>query len=407
MSACSLETLETADFRFYGAAAHGGGAAPLALEVMEYDLFIRISNTRRRKLEPEVDAYLGAYIKSDKALDGCVRTFEGQTGVTHAVYAHNMAAGGEFPFRWVLELTAAMKTPLITVNPQNRDIPFDMALITLTAKDAGRFNIPMFINLYPVARGLGYNPAEYVRFFRNARAVFNEHAPNAAIIWSVNGDDVFTTEAFYPGAEYADWVGIGALANISDRRHNDVMRLINHFYFQHQHNHPVIVTGLGVSHYTTATFSFHTRQAAEEMERIYASIALNFPRIKAVVYANYDGNDVGNGGNPNNYRITGERLLIDTYKRITTDNRFTAAVDEKGEGSRDVTVKSPFRVIERNGAFFIPRLGVADMFFRNPKRLEGAEVFINDGVYYPLRLLEVYENFKITIDDERRIITIN
>jgi len=379
------------------------GTTPLPYEITRFNLFVTRTNLELRKLEPESGIYLGAYINSDRAIGGTITAFEELMGVSHAIYAHTMDAGSEFPFTWVLELASTMKTPLITIHPAYRFAPFDLHLIEQTARDAGKFNFPLFINLFPVSRYMNYNAVEYVAFFRRAREIFAEHAPNAALIWSVHFEDVFNTEPFYPGNNYVDWVGISAFANISDGQHIDIMRHISHFYFRFQHEHPIIITQLGVSYFTTTNFTFHTRQAAAEIERIYNTVANNFPRIKAIVYASFDNTDFQNGRGLNNFRITGELPLIESYARVTSGHNFLSTIDEHAQGN--VTLKSPFQVAEKNNSYFLPKNALVFDLEIDIEPLHVAQIEIGGNYYVPLQLIVQHKNLKYYINREIGAIT--
>jgi hypothetical protein len=389
------------------AAVYGTADLPLAAETASFDLFIYQSETELRKYEPKNGVYLGAYIKSDRALGGSIADFERKMDAPHALYAHRMEAGGDFPFRWILELAATMKTPLITVVPADNFAPFDLEPIKQTAADAGRFNLPIFINLYPFSRELGYNAAEYTDFFRKASAIFAETAPNAAIIWSVHYESVFGCEPFYPGADYVDWVGIAVFSDIRHGEHECIMRHINHLYLRFQREHPIIITGLGVSYYTTENFTFHTRQAAAVIERVYDSISTSFPRIKAVVYSSFDNTDFNTGRRLNNYRITGEPPLIEAYSRAVSGERFLSLVDENTDARHGVTVKSPFRITEKNGTLFLPRNALTfDLETVDANLFANAEMPINGETHYSFRLFIIHTSLKHHIDYRLRVITI-
>jgi len=378
-----FESAETAQ-------VNAGTMQPLVIEENRLDVLIMNAGIMRRRFEPQSGIYIGAYIESDMAVNG-VAAFEELTGVEHAIFANSMIAGEEFPFRWILELAAVRRTPLLTIQPYDRHDPFDMERITKTAQNAGFFNLPIFVNLFPVSRVMGYEAQEYVAFFREAREIFARYAPNAAIVWSVHFEDVFArAENFYPGEEYVDWAGVAAFSNINnDGEHIDVMRHIGYFYFLFQREHPIMITALGVSYFTTANFSFHTQQAADEIVRVYNALAAGFPRIKAVVYASFDATDFDTGRNLNNYRITGEPPLIEAYGRVLANSRFLNVVDENGEGRDDVTIKSPFQIAEVNGVLFLPIESlIQDFRFLNTTLLEGAHKMIGGNKYVSLQILQ-------------------
>jgi len=381
---------------------------PLSENLRFFNLQIKRNDVRLRKFEPVTGVYLGAYIQSDRVVKDNINEFEELIGVHHAIYAYNKAAGADFPFTWVLELAALMKTPLITIHPSDRFAPFDIHLIEQTAKDAGRFNIPMFINLFPVSRNMNYNAIEYVSFFRRARELFSEHAPNAALIWSVHFEDVFSAEQFYPGSDYVDWVGINAFSNIAENnKHTDIMNHISHFYFRFQYSHPIMITQLGVSYFTTNGFTFRTHQAAAEIERIYESITNNLPRIKAIIYASFDQTDFYSGRNLNNYRITGETPLIESYARAVSGERFLSLLEEQMTSNNYVTLKSPFQIVQKNGIFYISENSlIFDLNIKENDKFNGFEKVINDTAHLPFQIVLYYMNMSYILNSQTYTFTI-
>ncbi|MDR2183703.1 MAG: hypothetical protein LBE55_05970, partial [Clostridiales bacterium] len=174
-------------------------------EIVPLDLQIEIENHALGMYEPAVGGFIGAYIKRDATARG-IRAFEADTGVNHAIFAYTMTLGGEYPLRWVLENIAGSKMPFIIVMPPEAGDVYDMGLLAEFARETGRFDVPVFVNLFPVVEGHRFVPTEYIAFFREARGVFAEYAPNVALVWGFDAQSMVFSTQFYPGRGAADWI---------------------------------------------------------------------------------------------------------------------------------------------------------------------------------------------------------
>ncbi|MCL2699225.1 MAG: hypothetical protein FWE68_02845, partial [Defluviitaleaceae bacterium] len=247
----------------------------------EITLFVESANYRLSLHEPPAGLYLGAYILSNPAIDFCITRFEAATGKPHAIYSYYTSAGETVPAAWLLECMARHKIPNIIVSSE---LNASDDMLEQTARAIGEFRMPMFIHPVPVERR--FDPDQYRLFFRRAAEIFREHAPEAAIVWTVKAEDAFDSMRFYPGDGYADWAGISLRRSITEDRDYDsaMMGAFEHFYYSFQRSKPIMLTEFAVSHRSGIDMAYRIPLAVDEISRVYGEFPREFPRLKAIVY---------------------------------------------------------------------------------------------------------------------------
>lgn len=373
-----------------------------------YDLKIRTNDLKLSKYEPETGCYAGAYILSDKIVDGDISNFEKETGKEHAIYTNNITLGGEFPEKWFLECIAQMKTPCITIDSPDWHDPYDIELLTKTAEEIGAFNLPVFVRLYPYSKGMGYTAKDYVEFYKQARGIFQELAPNAALVWSVYFEDVYDCGSFYPGDDYVDWVGISVFLDIiNGGEHKDALNYINYFYYNYQKLKPVMLSELGVSHFTTEDNSYHTAQAAEEIKKLYFAVRKSYPRIKAVIYADLNLAESSKERNSNDYSIMSEDLLKNTYSASVSAAAFLSEVDPVQSNAVPITIRSPFPAYYKDEEYYIAHKTLEhDLRLQDLHLLSGKHVLIEGEKYYSMATVNSYSYIDFFVDNETDVMVI-
>lgn len=373
-----------------------------------YDLKIRTTDLKLSKYEPVTGCYAGAYILSDKIIGGNISNFEKQVGKEHAIYSYNMVAGAEFPEKWFLECVAEMKTPSITINPLNLYNPYNLELLTKTAKEVGAFNLPVFIQLYPYSKGMGYAADDYVKFYKQAKAVFKELAPNAALVWSVYFEDVYDCGAYYPGDDCVDWVGISIFLDVTgDGQYADAINYINYFYYNYQKLKPIMVSELAVSHFTTQSNAYYISQAADEINKLYGAIRKSYPRIKAVMYIDLNLVEPAKGKNLNDYSITNDDTLKHTYSAAVSGALFLSDLDPVQDAYAKITIKSPFPAYYKGGEYYIAHKTLEhDLNLPDLQLLSDKAVLIEGEKYYTMAAVNSYRSIDFFVDNETYVMVV-
>jgi len=287
-------------------------AAPAATpEPKAYALLVHDSAYAPARYEPVDGCYLGAYILEAVSVEGSIPAFERRTGKSHAIYVNEMPLGGTYPVSWVLSCIANGKTPYLIVNRPNSYAPFDLALLEQTARDAGAFDVPVFIELLPYAKAEKYSRAEYLAFFAAARAQFSLDAPNAVLVWCA--EEAEDSQGYYPGHENVDWVNIKG--EPSDEAVAD-------FIQAYQRHKPIILT-LAISHYSTENNAYDLSGAAQRIAAAYADCP---PRVKVVLYRDVNEMLYADEGVRHDFTVTTEDSLTKAYQSAISGAGFLSGL---------------------------------------------------------------------------------
>jgi len=320
------------------------------VQVTHFELFVQLNDHRASVFEPSFGIFAGIYLRQDNTTSS-IRSFEQSLGVQHAIYAYSITLGQAYPIMFVLEAIANNKTPLITVIPSHYNI-FDISLIYDLAHEVGRFNVPIFLQFYPITNDFAVLPSEYISFFIEAVQVFRRYAPNIAIIWGFDSHNITTASHFWPGQEFVDWINLTIYADVDIYgQHNDIFAYIDLFSLNFQRQAPLMLT-LGVSHHNFENNRYFVSQAAEKLYNIYTNLEL-YPRIMAIIYQNYSTTDhEKNSGQ--NYKVNTSDIIQNAYASAISNPHFITNIEKESQSHQNTFVSSAFQAIEYNGNFFIP-----------------------------------------------------
>lgn len=339
-----------------------------------YTVYIEEQNYPYAKYEPQSGCYLGVDISENDDIEGCIEEFENQVGIRHQLYMNSMHIGQVYPLQWVLECYTRDKIPVITITPFDRYSGFDQTDMEQTAKEFGMMDIPIFVQLLPDPLLYECSAEEYVEYYRFVYELFAEKAPNVAFIWSIDRNTIQESEAYYPGDAFVDWVGLNIYEEELNQDDDRLWSQIQYFYYSFQKRKPVLISQLGISHYSTKNHTYQIQEAAERIEEIYEKIQDSFPRIKGVIYVNRNGTDqVPKTALRNDYTVTSDKDLTAAYERAISGDYF---------GSHPVRgveqIRSPFPAYLKNGMVYIAeKTWIYDM-----KRKEERPMIEIDGIRY-------------------------
>jgi len=383
------------------------------IEKTPFSFFTINHNYITSKFEPIEGVYLGAYIRSNRYPLSNIEVFEELVGRRHALFTHKMELGDPFPEEWILECIALQRTPNIILTHGNEISPFETHKLVETAKQFGSFRTPMLLHFFPHQRQHGYNPEQYIDFFRLARKVFAEHAPNIAFVFTISEHDILDSYLFYPGDDYVDWVGIDIFKNISENGNpftENTLSRLNAFYHTHSQNKPIIISGFGVSHFSTMNHIYHPVLAGEAIENFYRTILINYPRVKAIVYM--DINSIAaptNMHNRDNFSITADSTVLNFYRNVIQNDLFLSYVEfDAGGDIIPQFVKSPFTAYRINDSIYISEnILIYEFKKSNIAQFENYRLELHGDTYYNLAVLETNNIHNIYVDVQQSRIIIN
>ncbi len=378
-----------------------------------YDVYVTDKNYKLSLYEPQKGAYLGAYVLSNKKINFDIEYFETLANKKHGVYIYNMKLGEAFPFDWILSCIATMKTPYIIVHPPNDYMPFQSNLLDDAAKEFGELYVPIFVQFYPNPQFKNYDSQEYINFFKKARESFKEYASNVSFVWSADEENVYNCLNYYPGDEYTDWVGLNIYETIQDKENTykrDIFKEIDYFYYLFQKSKPMMISQLGISHYTSKDHTYYIKEAGAELVSVYDKIREEYPRIKAINYMDFNNIDLSPEGTVrDNFSITDDEDVLENYKKAIENNYFLSEVSIRDSGSvNSELMRSPFKAYKKNNELYISYKTVFyDCNFKNTDLLKPFEVVMDDKVYYALSDIAGTLNLKFTEDEANKKIVLN
>jgi len=295
-------------------------------------VLFQMENAPRAMYEPNDGVYLAGWLASHTAKRG----FNLQAGRNHAVYVHEMYLCDEFPHMWLLECMAALATPLIILHPPvDADCPVPIGdRIEYFARRLGLFQMPMFVVYHPPCnRSMVVSAAEYTLIFRYARALFLAHAPQAAFVWLAPDTTVTPRNAFFPGHDAVDWVGVSLSAVRGQNGLDNVIDSFAPFYHNFQAHHPVMVLPLGVSHFSRLDYTYRITEASDEISRLYRAL-LGFPRVGLVAYADafgltYASRLLGHNTPTDDFAVSIESELMEAYAAAVANPLFLSMLERE------------------------------------------------------------------------------
>jgi len=354
--------------------------------------------------EPNKGIYIGAYILSDRTVAGNIEAFEALTGKEHSFYTYFHKMGQPFPTEWILSSVAIMRTPNIVLTPRNIEEPFNERLLRETAIRLGEIFVPMFVHLYPISNGADYEAESYTAFFRTAREYFDRYAPNVALVWSIDSDALHLINSHYPGEEYSDWVGINIFTD-SDMTFDHIRQALDFFYFNFHEKHPVFISQLGISHFSSRNHAYHIAAAVHIMEELFNVLISHYPRIKAVNYMSFNAIDpVNMRQGIYNFSVSDNEIMTRAYNRILSNEHFLSRLDFGAGGNLLVQkMRNPAELLYIDGEFFMR----AHLPAGGREALADSYNLLSVGRrdYYPLQLA-LRGNYTIHPDFNLRTITL-
>lgn len=320
-------------------------ASPLGLTI-----YTTKENYSFQKNEPESGIYAGAYVLQDEYIHNDMNTFNEMTGKQHASYFKYVGYGKPFPTEWVEECKAVGAVPHIAWEPNNGlDKVQDDEYLRSFAKAAKESGVPIFLRYASEMNGTWtqYSGKSklYIEKWRLVHKVMKQEAPNIIMLWTVFTFPENTIDEFYPGDDYVDWVGVNiynvmyhndSLKNKADKE--DPLKLLDYVYNTYSYKKPIQISEYGVTNYTTTDGKNHIDFAVNKIERIYGNLAKRYPRVKSIFY--FDVNNLVNapaGRRINNYAITENEKILNTYKKvIASETYLTKVVEENKQKGKEL-----------------------------------------------------------------------
>ncbi|WP_336769587.1 glycoside hydrolase family 26 protein [Bacillus bombysepticus] len=320
----------------------------------------------RGKYEPTQGVYLGMY-PGENSLEYNLANIENLYGKKHSMYLtyvqFDSSAGyySKFPTNFANQVKTLGGSIQIGWEP---DAPgglngMDENYVREFIREAKQSGIPVFLRFASEMNG-GWvawhgDPELYKAKWKwMYQIVKEEKADNVVMVWSPNFLPREKIDAYYPGDEYVDWVGLSLYRFPIDAGEEKLaatpMDYLRPIYEKYKHK-PMMLSELGVGIKSYSNNQTYINWSKQQMEYFYRALPREFPQIKAVNYFNYDKEG------ENNYSFDYYNEVKDTYKQLIQDPLFLSNIQTndtsmkrssspvsdvavKGTGERQFTVSS-------------------------------------------------------------------
>jgi Glycosyl hydrolase family 26 len=311
----------------------------------------QLAGTRQR-LEPPYGAYLGAFIDRDDELQNTFmdenwqthrdpEEFEERVGKQHASYFCYLRYGQRFPFRWAERLRGAGAIPHIAWEPRSLAEVNDDATLSRFVDAVAQFGAPIFIRFAGEMNGdwtpYHDDPALYRQKFRLVHRVLSQRAPNAALIWCVNNVPDAPIDAYYPGDDAVDWVGVNFynvlyFDNDPTRPADQVhpVDMLQRVYARYAARKPIALCEYAASHRAAVDLRPRPELAVTRLAQLYAALPRLFPRVKLVDW--FDCNNLRRARPErqlNDYSITDDPSVLSAYRTAIAPDYFLGQREDR------------------------------------------------------------------------------
>jgi glycosyl hydrolase family 26 len=292
------------------------------------------------KFEPRTGCYVGAFVIRDINISGRMERWEELTGKGHASYLRYVGYGKPFPKEWVAEVRRLGAVPNIALEP-NAGLPFvmDDAYLRQFARDAAGSGGPVFLRFASEMNGpwtmYHGDPKKYRYKFRLVSGVMREEAPNVAMVWTPYCTPLRPIPDYYPGDDVVDWVGVNVYSvhhHDGDLDHpahrEDPTELLEPIYELYADRKPIQISEYAATHFCKACGEYTADFAMDKMIHMYRSLPDRFPRVKMIYWFSWD--TVSGKSAENNYAVTDDPVIRDTYRRLVAPDYFLSRMPGAG-----------------------------------------------------------------------------
>ncbi|MBV9866193.1 MAG: hypothetical protein JO316_12640 [Abitibacteriaceae bacterium] len=287
-------------------------------------------------LEPMVGCYLGAFIDRDDQLQQTyidenwqthrtLEEFVRYVGKPHASLFMYLHYGQKFPQKWIEDCKSHNVIPHIAWEPSNLNEVQDNAYLRSFAAACRAVEWPIFFRFASEMNGFWTpyhnNPKLYREKFRLVHRVLHQNAPLIATIWCVNNPPLGNIEAYYPGDDGCDWVGVNLYSvPFHENKTNQPafrespLALLDPIYQKYARRKPIAICEYGASHMAVVDKLARPDFAIDKMALLYSTLPRLYPRVKLVDW--FDMNTIrypSPGKTLNDYTLTDDRAVARAY----------------------------------------------------------------------------------------------
>ena len=290
--------------------------------------------------EPAAGCYLGANVEKEDGASRNPALFSRKLGRDHALFFTYRAYGQPFPADYARRLRALGAGLQVAWEPRDLRQTEDGDYLNRFMRDAARSGIPVFLRFASEMNGdwtpYHADPAAYREAFRRVAAVAHSTAPSIAMVWCPADSPEKGLDAYYPGSEAVDWVGVNfysVLYNDGNRGRAAAWRhpedSLDYVYRRYAARHPMMVGEWAATHRSVVDGALRSDFAVDKIGQFYAAVPRRYPRVKAVHWLSLDTAKYAFGTRRlNDFTLLGDDAVAAAYARSTAEPFFLGHVGE-------------------------------------------------------------------------------
>jgi hypothetical protein len=159
------------------------------------------------------------------------------------------------------------------------------------------------------------------------------------MIWCVNSVPLGNIDAYYPGDDAVDWVGINVYSvpffdNDPKRPafNASPLTLIDPIYKKYSARKPIAICEFAASFLSKVDNKTRIELAQNKMAQLYSALPLLYPRIKLIDWFSMNTLiHAREGRKLNNYRLTEHEEILSFYRALTADPYFLSGPERLAE----------------------------------------------------------------------------
>ncbi|WP_025849255.1 stalk domain-containing protein [Paenibacillus ehimensis] len=294
-------------------------------------------NGKLAKFEPEYGMYIGMYTERDPGMQNYFDRSESLYGKKHALYLAYSQVGKPFPKQHAARAKQAGAALQIGWEPMNGLDAVTDDVVRQWAKEAKAAGIPIFLRYASEMNGDWVvwhgDPQKYIDKFKMVHDIMAEEAPNVAMVWSPGDVPMYSMDAYYPGDDYVDWVGVSMYSepyeNGDPQQGNmqatSPVERLDHLYKTYADRKPLMISETAVSHYANLPQESFTDYGLLNLQRLYEVMPYKYPRLKSITYFNVN---LDMKESKNNYLLRDNEKMLKLYKRLIASPYYLSKVEQ-------------------------------------------------------------------------------
>ena len=390
-------------------------SSDIQVYVKNYDKTMGASIHFGVKYEPESGILLGSYAEGDPNLHNpwdpdkfYMDTFPKLVEKEMAAYLIYLSYGSDIALYQSHIDKAKQKAELVQVSLQPHEglhvVREDDPYLIELAKHMENENCPMILRFAgemndETSSWYSKDPSVFIEKFRIVASVFHKYAPSVAIVWSPNFYPEENIDAYYPGDEYVDYVGVSSYkeySSVTDPLGMGVDRSrwsnqLDRLYSTYGHKKPIVISEGNVSYSDYYTGEDRTEFACSQMKDFYTYLPIKYPNVKMnFIFASDDP--------PRKFSLTTSEKILETYKNAIKADEYISSINDTGfdhdyyEIGNNVAVKA--EITELCSYVTTPLNDVAYVIYS----IDGTQAGVSYGVPYSVPVdLSAFKGQKVKV----------